>query len=132
VWDAAYRSIVDAELHQIIGRARSVLQEGCDVVVVSSQLICSDFLEYPEISLTAAQDRTWQVCREFDGPFAPGDIRRALPELSVSAVRLAVKRLLALGRIERFGTSGGRSTRYQLVTESQDVRNTIPDGGRVL
>ncbi len=128
LWNAAYNSIVEAELKQIVGRARPVLFEGSDVVVVSSHLICTEFLEHSELSLTASEDRVWQVCRQFEGSFAARDIRRHVPDLSIRTVSLALQALRKRGYIEYCGTGRRRSTRYQLVRRSPDGRGPASDG----
>ena len=126
VWNRAYKSIVEPELKQTIGRARYVLPDGCDVVVVSSQLVASEFLPFRATSLTDAQERTWQACRQIGGTFAPRDIQQ-FTNISKRTNSSAIGRLVEFGYLSKVEGTAGRNTRYQLAGERQEVRESAVD-----
>ena len=127
VWNRAYNSIVEPELKQIVGRARHVLRDGCDVVVVSSHPVAPEFLPFRAISLTGAQERIWQACRQLGGTFAPRDIQQ-LTNISTRTISQGIARLVKLGYLCKVAGKAGCRTRYQLAGQMQERRESADDG----
>jgi hypothetical protein len=114
-WHRAYYELVVAELLQSIGRARSILEDGIDCVVVTTENLAplEDGIDgrngYPiaEAPFDPLTDSQWNILRVLKrGPCKMGELVSALGMKRQSILEQLME-LEAAGRVEKVGARGG-------------------------
>jgi hypothetical protein len=116
-WQKAHRSLVRSAIVQAVGRGRGVLEDGCDVIVISNEECGLPLADRPTIpDLTDKHSEAARLVSELSAPDAsknagrqPVTTGRVSESLGVGEreTRYILTELEGLGMVRRIGERGG-------------------------